>query len=226
MIPEKPTPEKPWWDHCLSMLVLLTLPAFILFTPWLLSSLYIARTLSSSVPKTRKFYKTLLIITISSPFLFLSQQVFSFMTYSPYNDPKVARGSLMGRAEANIGNVVRLQSGYVLRNKTFAKTFDEILMDDLTESRNTEGGYQYKMAVVSKDLALVGAKPLIREVRGYNGATWKYKNAKGLTVAAIIICKSRKFDVDGTEPSSLPLVNASRKLSCAPDWTTVYSEAE
>jgi Type IV pilin-like G and H, putative len=170
--------------------------------------------------------KVAMIILVLSPFLFLLQQVFSFATHSPNNDPKVARGSLMDKAEANIGHVIRAQRRHVSGNGAFGKTFDEIFTNKLKIGADTRNSYQYIVILPSQDIAAVVANPFSKDMHSYNGATWKYKNTKGVYAFEIITCKSKSLGADGTEPSSLPLVNASRKLSCAPDWTTVYSEAD
>ena len=121
----------------------------------------------------------------------------------------------------NIAMVNRLQISRIIseRDGIFAKTFDELAIGVLHgDSTADSPAFQYKINTQSKDLAIIGAKPIDKEKNGFNGAVLSYKNKKGFSATKSIMCQSAVAGVDGTEQTNLPVVNAMGKLSCASNW--------
>jgi hypothetical protein len=80
-----------------------------------------------------------------------------------------------------------------------------------------------KIDIRSEDLAIIGAKPIDREMYGFNGAVLRFKNAKGVIVTVSIVCRSQNPGADGTDPSSAPVADGAGKLQCAAGWNDVLA---
>ena len=122
--------------------------------------------------------------------------------------------------EPNVRLVNRSQNAFIKDHGKFAKTFDELELGSLIGASNTTTQYfWYKLDIRSKDLAIIGAKPLDREMYGFNGAVLRSKNGKGVISIASIVCRSQSPGSDGTNPDRAPITDATTgKLRCAAGW--------
>jgi hypothetical protein len=175
-----------------------------------------------SSPITEILIKLVLTGILLSPILFILQHFFVFVTYIP-------EGSKRKNSEVmqNLSLTNRVQGSYILENGSFAKTFNELSIGTL------QGGdvdsskiFQYKLAIPSKDLAIIGAKSLDGERNSFNGAVLRYKNRKGFFAVRSIICESAVVGADGTNPKNSPIVSTSGKLICTPGWKVLREDNE
>ena len=171
---------------------------------------------------TEILIKLVLTGILLSPILFILQQFFVFVTYIP-------EGSKRKNSEVmqNLSLTNRVQGSYILENGSFAKTFNELSIGTLqggdVDSSKT---FQYKLAIPSKNLAIIGAKPMNEEKNGFNGAVLRYKNRKGFFAVKSIICESVVVGADGTNPKNSPIVSTSEKLICAAGWKVLREDNE
>jgi hypothetical protein len=122
-------------------------------------------------------------------------------------------------AKQSILLVNRGQVTSILENRGFAKTFDELGIGVLVGGKTANSSqFQYKIDLKSRDLAIIGAKPKDSDRRGMNGAVLRSKDKKGILAIGRIICQSNTLGADGTAAINLPIVDATGKLSCAPNW--------
>ncbi len=175
-----------------------------------------------SSPITEILVKLVLAGILLSPVLFILQQFFVFVTYIP-EESKRKNSEVM----QNLALTNRVQGSYILENGSFAKTFNELSIGTLqggdVDSSKT---FQYKLAIPSKDLAIIGAKPMDEEKNGFNGAALRYKNRKGFFAVRSIICESAVVGADGTNPKNSPIISTSGKLICAAEWKVLREDNE
>jgi Type IV pilin-like G and H, putative len=135
----------------------------------------------------------------------------------------------MSEAEQNILLANKTQSVFVLENGRFATTFDELAIGVPTGgSKAATTNLEYKLDIRSKDLAIIGTKPIAgvpypmenREGYAFNGATLRFKNGKGSTATVWIMCRSQTSGADGTDSAQAPIVDAG-KLRCADGWDKI-----
>ncbi len=169
-----------------------------------------------------KFSMILLIGMLLSPFLFVLQQTYVFL----FDDSADQKSSEERKVENNIVAINKIQGIITLtsrKNSLFAKTLDEITYDKTFGwHMSITRIFEYKVDIQSKDLAVIGAKPINQDFHGYNGATLRYKNVKGLIATKSIVCRSKATGADGTDPLNAPVTDSFGKLRCAPSWTVVH----
>jgi Type IV pilin-like G and H, putative len=120
----------------------------------------------------------------------------------------------------------RGQSAFISEYGKFATNFDELAIGDLVDKNtNTSEKFEYKIDVSSKDLAIIGAKPIDRELYGFNGAVLRSKN-KGVIETVSIVCHSQAPGADGTDPVNTPIADPAGKLRCANGWNDVLGETQ
>jgi Type IV pilin-like G and H, putative len=155
---------------------------------------------------------------ILSPVLFVLQQFFVFITYTP---PSV-RESWLNKPKYHIALLNRVQILSIAENGRFARSFDELEKIGGLEVNTTatSRGFEYKLNIRSKDLAIIGAKPS-QEAYGFSGATFRSTNAKGLVTTSSVVCKSKNTGTDGTDLANAPIPNSAGKLICPIGWTIV-----
>jgi hypothetical protein len=155
---------------------------------------------------------------ILSPVLFVLQQFFVFITYTP---PSV-RESWLNKPKYHIALLNRVQILSIAEKGKFARTFDELEKTGGLEVGETATlrGFEYKLNIRSKDVAIIGTKPS-QEAYGFSGATFRSTNAKGLVTTSSIVCKSKNTGTDGTDPANAPIPNSAGKLICPIGWTIV-----
>ncbi len=162
---------------------------------------------------------------ILSPVLFVLQQFFVFITYTP---PSV-RESWLNRPKYHIALLNRVQILSIAENGKFARNFDELEKTGGLEVNTTatSRGIEYKLDIRSKDLAIIGTKPLDLELYGFNGAVLRFKNAKGSIYMTSIICRSQATGADGTDLAQVPIADAATgKLRCAAGWVDAESSTQ
>lgn len=155
---------------------------------------------------------------VLSPILFILQQFFVFVTYIPEESKRKNYEVIQ-----NLALINKIQASYVLDNGVFAKTFNELAIGTL-QGGNIDSSeiFEYKLNFQTKDIAIIGAKPIDKEGHGFNGAVLMYKNRKGFLATKSIMCKSVGTGVDGTNSNNLPVVNTLGNLTCAPNWKVLY----
>jgi Type IV pilin-like G and H, putative len=125
----------------------------------------------------------------------------------------------ISEAEQNIHIANKLQSIFIMENSKFATTFDELAIGvPMGGVTATTSNFEYKLEIRSQDLAIIGAKPLDREMSGFNGAVLRSKNAKGAVVTFSIICRSQIPGADGTNSARAPIADTAGQLRCADGW--------
>jgi Type IV pilin-like G and H, putative len=168
------------------------------------------------------FIKLILTGILLSPVLFILQQFFVFVTYTPERYRKKNFEVIQ-----NFTLVNRTQGNSILENGVFAKTFNELAIGTLQgENVDSSKIFQYKLDILSKDLAIIGAKSLDGEKNGFNGAVLRYKNRKGFFAVRSIICESAVMGADGTNTKNSPIVSTSGKLICAAGWKVLREDNE
>jgi hypothetical protein len=140
------------------------------------------------------------------------------------------RHKQISEAEQNVHIVNKVQSIFILENDRFATTFDELAIGvPVGGSHATTSNVEYKLDVRSKDLVIIGTKPIVgvgypvenREGYAFNGATLRFKNGKGLMATVSIVCRSQTSSADGTDSSQAPIADAASKLRCAAGWDKI-----
>ena len=111
---------------------------------------------------------------VLSPILFILQQFFVFVTYVPEESKRKNSEVIQ-----NLALINKMQVIYVLDNGVFAKTFNELAIGTL-QGGNIDSSeiFEYKLNFQTKDIAIIGAKPIDKEGHGFNGAVLMYKNRK------------------------------------------------
>jgi Type IV pilin-like G and H, putative len=171
---------------------------------------------SSTIPEM--LVKLALASILLSPVLFILQQFFVFVTYDPEESKRKNYEAMQ-----NLALINKMQVIYVIDNGVFAKTFNELAIGTL-QGGNIDSSeiFEYKLNFQTKDIAIIGAKPIDKERHGFNGAVLRYKNRKGFLATKSIVCKSVGTGVDGTNSNNLPAVNTLGHLTCAPNWKVLY----
>jgi Type IV pilin-like G and H, putative len=126
----------------------------------------------------------------------------------------------------NIAIINRVQAAFIEDSSRFAKTFDKLAIATIRGgSTATSENFQYKLDIRSNGLAIVGAKPLDRELYGFNGAILRSKNANGVVTAVSIICRSQSPGVDGTDPAQTPIADTTG-MRCADGWYDILAASQ
>jgi type IV pilus assembly protein PilA len=101
----------------------------------------------------------------------------------------------------NIGLVNKLQNTYREQNKSFASTFDILVIGSIAGgATGSTTNYIYKIGG-SADTATITATAQDAALKGYSGAGIRYSNSQNMSVIGTIMCETI---LNGTSTTSIP----------------------